>query len=53
MLILVPIALIILIIFVVDALYFDDVKPKDEPNKKVIEKIDNRKNYVNKYLEKR
>lgn len=50
MLILVPFILIILLIFVVDALYFDDVKPKDTANDKVIEKTDNRKNYVNKYL---
>jgi len=49
-LILVPFLIIILIIFVVDSLYYDDVKPKDEPHKKVIEKPDNRKNYFNKYL---
>ncbi len=52
MLILVPFVVIVLIIFVVDALYFDDVKPKDEAQQKVIEKTDNRKNYVNKYLKK-
>jgi len=52
LLILVPFALIILVIFIVDALYFDDVKPKDEPNNKVIEKTDNRKNYINQYLKK-
>ncbi len=50
MIILVPILLIILIIFAIDMLYFDDVKPVDEPTKKSIEKTDNRKNYINKYL---
>lgn len=45
-----PFLLIVLLIFVVDSLYFDDVKPKDKVNDKVIEKTDNRKNYVNKYL---
>jgi len=53
MLILLPIVLIILTVFVIDALYYDDVKPKDEPNKKIIEKKDNRKNYINKYIEKK
>jgi len=53
LLILVPFILIVLVIFVVDALYFDDIKPKDEPNQKVIEKKDNRKDYINKYLEKK
>ena len=50
MFILVPIVLIILIIFAIDTVYFDDVKPKNEPIKKTIEKKDNRKDYVNKYL---
>ncbi len=50
MLILVPIILIIFVIFVVDSVYYDDVKPKDTFEKKVIEKKDNRKNYINKYL---
>jgi len=52
MIILVPILLIILIIFTIDMLYFDDVKPINEPEKKSIEKTDNRKNYIDKYLKK-
>ena len=36
--------------FTIDIIYFDDVKPTNESNKKTIEKTDNRKNYVNKYL---
>ena len=50
MLILVPFFIIIMIIFTIDVIYFDDVKPVDEPVKKSIEKTDNRKNYINKYL---
>jgi len=50
MFILVPFVLIILIIFAIDTLYFDDVKPTNETPKKSIEKTDNRKNYINKYL---
>jgi len=50
MLILLPFVVIILIIFAIDTLYFDDVKPKDKPIEKTIEKTDNRKNYINKYL---
>ncbi len=50
MFILVPFVIIILIVFAIDTIYFDDVKPKDEVNQKVIEKQDNRKNYINKYL---
>ena len=50
MLILLPIVIIILIIFTIDVIYFDDVKPADESVKKSIEKTDNRKNYINKYL---
>jgi len=50
LLILVPFIVIILIIFAVDSLYFDDVKPKEKVNEKKIEKSDNRKNYINKYL---
>ena len=53
MLILVPFVVIILIVFTVDALYFDDVKPKDELNQKVVEKQDNRKDYINRYIEKK
>ena len=50
MIILVPIFIIIMIIFAIDMIYFDDVKPTNEPIEKTIEKTDNRKNYVNKYL---
>ena len=50
MFILIPFVVIILIIFAIDTIYFDDVKPKNEPPKKTIEKKDNRKNYVNQYL---
>lgn len=50
MLILLPIFIIIMIIFTVDVIYFDEAKPVDEPIKKSIEKTDNRKNYINKYL---
>jgi len=50
MLILLPFVVIILIVFAIDTIYFDDVKPKDDVNQKVIEKKDNRKDYVNKYL---
>jgi len=53
MLILVPFILIIFVIYAVDSLYFDDVKPKNEPEQKVIEKKDNRKNYVNRYLKEK
>jgi hypothetical protein len=52
LLILIPFIVIILIIFAVDSIYFDDVKPKNNVNEKEIEKSDNRKNYVNKYLKK-
>ena len=52
MLILVPFIIIILIIFTIDRFYFDDVKEVKEPTKKTIEKTDNRKNYINKYLKK-
>ena len=50
MIILLPIFIIIMIIFIVNVIYFDEVKPIDEPVKKSIEKTDNRKNYINKYL---
>ncbi|MBL0686851.1 MAG: hypothetical protein JJV95_06870 [Sulfurospirillum sp.] len=51
MLFLAPIVLIILIIFFIDILYFNDVAPmKKEDSKKTVEKTDNRKNYINKYL---
>jgi len=49
-LILLPVVIIILIIFTIDSLYFDDVKPTLQPEKKIIEKKDNRKSYINKYL---
>jgi len=51
-LILIPFIVIILIIFAVDSIYFDDVKPKNSENQQKIEKSDNRKDYINRYLKK-
>ncbi len=50
MLILLPVIIIILVILAIDTIYFDDVKSVNPPPKKTIEKHDNRKEYINKYL---
>ena len=50
MLILLPLVVIILIIFIIDITYFDSAKPTNEPTKKAVEKTDNRKNYIDKYI---
>jgi len=51
-LILLPFVLIVVIIFAIDFIYFDEVKPKEEPAKQSIKKTDNRKNYIDKYMKK-
>ncbi len=45
-----PIVVIVVVIFTINFIYFDDVKDVKEPTKKSIEKTDDRKNYINKYL---
>ncbi len=54
MLILLPILLIILTIFVIDSLYFEDTKPKEIQQNQVIKKDANvsSQKYLDKYLKK-
>lgn len=54
MLILVPIILIVIALYVIDALYFEDMKPKSTQNQNVISKESNvsSQKYLDKYLKK-
>jgi|ACQI01.1.fsa_nt_gi uncharacterized membrane protein len=50
MVILVPILLIILVIFTIDMLYYEDLKVSDKSEKNSTKEIDNRKKYMDEYL---
>jgi hypothetical protein len=52
MLFIVPIVVIVLIVFMIDSIYFSDAKPTKEPPKVVKEKKvqQKQKDYINKYL---
>jgi uncharacterized membrane protein len=54
MLILIPILLIILTLYIIDVVYFEDVKPKNLEENKVITKDANMstQKYLDKYLKK-
>ncbi len=45
-----PVILIILVVFFVNALYFQDTAPKDITKKSSFERSDTRKEYLDKYL---
>lgn len=54
MLILIPLLLIILVLYVIDAVYFEDVKPKKMKEPQSISKENNAstQKYLDKYLRK-
>lgn len=54
MFLLLPIILIILILYIANAFYYEDTKPKNNPEKKVIHKEHNvsAQSYLDKYLKK-